>query len=80
MITLFGAAWLSVLLTSRLEYTILDKLRDFGKPFNCVLCMGFWLGMFASLLIFPIWPAIFAGFATSAIAVILEKQTRTLID
>ncbi len=46
------------------------KLR--GKPWNCQMCMAFWLGLITSLLVQPTYYALIVGFASMYFAAIAQ--------
>ena len=79
MIVMLGLAWLAVLVSGKLDWAILERVRDFGKPFNCAMCLGLHFGWITGLILGLGWLTIPFALTVSAVAVILERNTRDII-
>ena len=70
MLILLSIACMSVIITSFVDLpTWLNR-----KPFNCVVCLAYWVAVFFQLVTFqPILEVVFYPFAVSYLAYMLKK-------
>ncbi len=61
-------------ITWKIDFRILRRVREFGKPFNCVTCFSWWLGLIVFGVWLCSWWAVPYAVITSLVADLIEDR------